>query len=107
LPCNKAKKKGKKDWEINQVVLVHVYQTLFKSKKKKKKKKNFFLYFPERGGGGIFFFFFWGRGGGGGGVLRISSDGDDRKIFLGLKFSIPGVFWVEEFGKYSLVCGLI
>ena len=31
-------------------------------------------------------------GGGGGGVLRISSDGDDRRIFLGLKFSIPGLF---------------
>ena len=28
----------------------------------------------------------------GGGVLGISSDGDDRRIFLGLKFSIPGVF---------------
>ena len=25
-----------------------------------------------------------------GGVLGISSDGDDRRIFLGLKFSIPG-----------------
>ena len=31
-------------------------------------------------------------GGGGGGVLGISSDGDDRRIFLGLKFSIPGIF---------------
>ena len=30
------------------------------------------------------------RGGGGGGVLRISSDGDDRRIFLGLKFVISG-----------------
>ena len=29
---------------------------------------------------------------GGGGVLGISSDGDDRRIFLGLKFSIPGIF---------------
>ena len=38
--------------------------------------------------------------GGGGGVLRISSDGDDRRIFLGLKFSIPGFFWVGKFGKY-------
>ena len=28
----------------------------------------------------------------GGGVLGISSDGDDRRIFLGLKFSIPGSF---------------
>jgi len=35
-----------------------------------------------------------------GGVLRISSDGDDRRIFLGLKFSIPGFFWVGKFGKY-------
>ena len=26
------------------------------------------------------------------GVLRISSDSDDRKIFLGLKFSISGYF---------------
>ena len=25
-------------------------------------------------------------------VLGISSDGDDRRIFLGLKFSIPGIF---------------
>ena len=38
--------------------------------------------------------------GGGGGVLGISSDGDDRRIFLGLKFSIPGFFWVRKFGKY-------
>ena len=28
-----------------------------------------------------------------GGVLGISSDGDDRRIFLGLKFSIPGIFF--------------
>ena len=40
----------------------------------------------------------WGEGGGG--VLRISSDGDDRRIFWGLKFSIPGSFWVGKFGKY-------
>ena len=33
-----------------------------------------------------------GWGGGGGGVLRISSDGDDQRIFMGLKFSIPGFF---------------
>ena len=32
------------------------------------------------------------------GVLGISSDGYDRRIFLGLKFSIPGFFWVREFG---------
>ena len=29
-----------------------------------------------------------------GGVLRLGNDGDDRRIFLGLKFSIPGFFWV-------------
>ena len=34
------------------------------------------------------------------GVLQISSDGDDRRIFLGLKFSFPGFFWVGKFGKY-------
>ena len=39
-------------------------------------------------------------GGGGVGVLEISSDGDDRRIFLGLKFSIPVFFWVRKFGKY-------
>ena len=38
-----------------------------------------------------------GGGGGGGGVLGISSDGDDRRIFLGLKFSIPGFFWLRVF----------
>ena len=36
------------------------------------------------------------------GVLGISSDRDDRRIFLGLKFSIPGFFWVRKFGKYFL-----
>ena len=41
---------------------------------------------------------------GGGGVLPISSDGDDRRIFLGLKFSIPGFFWVGEFCKYIFLC---
>ena len=30
------------------------------------------------------------------GVLGISSDGDDRRIFLGLKFSIPGFFGYEN-----------
>ena len=30
--------------------------------------------------------------GGGGGVIGISNDGDDRRIFLGLKFSMPGFF---------------
>ena len=38
----------------------------------------------------------------GGGVLRISSDGGDQRIFWGLKFSIPGFFWVGKFGKYFL-----
>ena len=37
---------------------------------------------------------------GGGGVLGISSDGEDRRIFLGLKFSNPGFFGVRKFGKY-------
>ena len=36
-------------------------------------------------------------------VLRISSDGDDRRIFLGLKFPIQGFFWVGKFGKYFFV----
>ena len=35
-----------------------------------------------------------------GGVLGISSDGDDLRIFLGLKFSIPGFVWVWKFDKY-------
>ena len=35
-----------------------------------------------------------------GGVLRLGNDRDDRRIFLGLKFSIPGFFWVAKFGKY-------
>ena len=38
-----------------------------------------------------------------GGVLWISSDGNDQRIFLGLKFSIPGFFWVGKFGKYFFV----
>ena len=38
------------------------------------------------------------------GVLRILSDRDDRRNFLGLKFSIPGFFRVGEFGKYFFVC---
>ena len=37
------------------------------------------------------------------GVLGISSDGDDQRIFLGLKFSIPGFFWVRKFGLGSLI----
>ena len=44
-----------------------------------------------------------GGGGGGRGVLRISSDGADGRIFGGLKFSIPGFFWVGKVGKYF--CG--
>ena len=40
-----------------------------------------------------------GRGGQGG-SSGISSDGVDRRIFLGLKFSIPGFSWVGKFGKY-------
>jgi len=32
--------------------------------------------------------------------MRISSDGDERRIFWGLKFSIPGFFWLGEFGEY-------
>ena len=47
----------------------------------------------EKGGGGR---------GGEGGLLRISSDGGDRMIFLGLKFAIPGFFGVEKFGKYFM-----
>ena len=34
------------------------------------------------------------QAGGLGRVLQISSGGDDRRIFLGLKFLIPGFFWV-------------
>ena len=36
------------------------------------------------------------------GVLRVSSHGDDRMIFWGLKFSIPGFFWAGKFGKYMI-----
>ena len=43
----------------------------------------------------------------GGGVLRISSEGDVRRIFLGLKLSIPGFFGVGESGKYFFVFGSI
>ena len=47
-----------------------------------------------------------GHGGGGGGwgwgLLRISSDGDDKRIFLGFKFLILRIFWVGKFGKYFL-----
>ena len=37
-----------------------------------------------------------------GGVLGISSNGDDRRIFGGLEFSIPRFFWVRKFAKYFL-----
>ena len=40
------------------------------------------------------------QGGGEGGSSGISSDGVDRRIFLGLKFSIPGFSWVGKFGMY-------
>ena len=36
-------------------------------------------------------------------VLQISGDEDDRSIFLGLKFSIPGFFVVGKFVKYFFV----
>ena len=39
---------------------------------------------------------------GGGGVLGISSDGDDRRTFLGLRSSILGFFGVGKFVKYFL-----
>ena len=39
---------------------------------------------------------------GGGGSLRISSDGHDRRILGGLKFSIRGFFWVRPFCEYIL-----
>ena len=37
-----------------------------------------------------------------GGILGISSDGDDRRIFLGLKFSIPGFFGVKNLASIFL-----
>ena len=40
--------------------------------------------------------------GGGGGSLRISSDGDHRRILGGLKFSIREFFWVRPFCEYIL-----
>ena len=36
----------------------------------------------------------------GGGVLRISSDGDDRRIVGGFEIFIPGFFGIGKFGKY-------
>ena len=42
------------------------------------------------------------------GVLVISSDGDGRRIFFGLNFSIPGFFGVRKFGTYFMgTCSLI
>ena len=41
-------------------------------------------------------------GGEGGGVLGISSDGDDQRIFLGLKFLILGFFWVQNLASIFL-----
>ena len=35
-------------------------------------------------------------------LQMISSDRDDRRIFLGVKFSISGFFWVGNFGNYFL-----
>jgi len=40
----------------------------------------------------------WGRGPGG--ELQVVDDRDDRRIFWGLKFWIPGFFWVGKSGKY-------
>ena len=34
-------------------------------------------------------------------------DADDQRNFLGLKFSIPGFFWVGKFGKYFFGVGSI
>ena len=52
---------------------------------------------------GDHFLISWGRiGRVGVGLLRISSDGGDRMIFLGLKFAIPGFFGVGKFCKYFL-----
>ena len=31
------------------------------------------------------------------GILQISSDRDGRRMFLGLKFSVSGFFWVGKF----------
>ncbi len=39
-------------------------------------------------------------GEGGGGYSGIKGTGVIEGFFLGLKFSIPGFFWVGKFGKY-------
>ena len=43
------------------------------------------------------------KGGWGGGGNQILSDGDDRRICLGLTFSILGFFSVGKFAKYFFV----
>ena len=34
-------------------------------------------------------------------ILRISTDGDDQSSFWGLKFSIPGFFWLGNIRWYD------
>ena len=41
------------------------------------------------------------------GVIRISSDGDDHKIFGGMKLSISGFSWLENLASIFLKSGLI
>ena len=36
----------------------------------------------------------------GGGLLRISSDGDDRRVFWGFEIFNSETFWVGNFGRY-------
>ena len=36
------------------------------------------------------------------GVIRISTDGDDQRIFWGVKFSFQAFFRLRKFGKYFL-----
>ena len=43
----------------------------------------------------------------GGGVLRISSDRDDQRTFLGLKFSISGFFQEGKFWQVIFLGSLI
>ena len=45
-----------------------------------------------------------GRGPGAQGVLQISSDGDDERICLGLKFSIPGFFLGRRIWQVFFLC---
>ena len=42
-------------------------------------------------------------GGGGGGYSGFQVTGMIEGFFLGLKFSIPGFFWVRKFGLGSLI----